>query len=569
MTVGYVGDEKATAETLDSEGWLKTGDICYFDSQGFLYIVDRLKELIKYKAYQVPPAELEHLLVSHPQIADAAVIPYPDEEAGQIPMAYVVRITGSNITEAQVMDFIAKQVAPYKKIRRVAFINSIPKSPAGKILRKELVNLFVGSSRLSEEGQSSRKNGVLWKKIGGGMAPRDVRTYKEVLIQNIKNPCPTEDTSKLKEINTDRDEVPRVEHVVQAKLEFHDIDTLPRYTTLKKQKIWVSLFGVPLELWNEDFFSAISNKWGVFVRLDNETTSRVRFDVARVLVGVSRLGDIPSSVLVDVRGSRSVVRITTEAFEDDRSWIDADAPDFLHNKDFGNIPIEPHSAINEFKNRDQSVDFGNLDTSHQNVPAADVVAHLENPTEVEGQVALGDGLTAIQQISNIGSGHFLGPTENGPLIEVPITTLPEPSNLSLGQSDSSNNMVLDNSGLVSVKLKYVRLGSGDSIPNFRTNFDCIRQWASFNSSSEKVMVNSQRRYKRVGKRGRFISSPSLGPLRFVAQNSGELDRASEEDENLIAKETLGVCNAAGLIFAASKRDIIERFKLVGDAGEAS
>ncbi|XVF11566.1 hypothetical protein REPUB_Repub08aG0038800 [Reevesia pubescens] len=135
---GYVGDDKATAETLDSEGWLKTGDICYFDSEGFLYIVDRLKELIKYKAYQVPPAELEHLLHSHPEIADAALIPYPDEEAGQIPMAYVVRNPGSSITEAQVMDFIAKQVAPYKKIRRVAFINSIPKNPAGKILRREL-----------------------------------------------------------------------------------------------------------------------------------------------------------------------------------------------------------------------------------------------------------------------------------------------------------------------------------------------------------------------------------------------------------------------------------------------
>ncbi|PPD76683.1 hypothetical protein GOBAR_DD26387 [Gossypium barbadense] len=106
---GYVGDEKATAETLDSEGWLKTGDICYFDSEGFLYVVDRLKELIKYKAYQVPPAELEHLLLSHPEIVDAAVIPYPNEEAGQIPMAYVVRNPGSNITEAQVMDFIAKQ----------------------------------------------------------------------------------------------------------------------------------------------------------------------------------------------------------------------------------------------------------------------------------------------------------------------------------------------------------------------------------------------------------------------------------------------------------------------------
>ncbi|KAK8478687.1 hypothetical protein V6N13_040465 [Hibiscus sabdariffa] len=147
---GYVGNEKATAETVDSEGWLKTGDICYFDSEGFLYIVDRLKELIKYKAYQVPPAELEHLLHSHPEIADAAVIPYPDEEAGQIPMAYVVRKPASSITEAQVIDYIAKQVAPYKKIRRVAFIDSIPKSAAGKILRRELINhsLSGGLSKL-------------------------------------------------------------------------------------------------------------------------------------------------------------------------------------------------------------------------------------------------------------------------------------------------------------------------------------------------------------------------------------------------------------------------------------
>ncbi|KAK3439790.1 hypothetical protein EUGRSUZ_B00139 [Eucalyptus grandis] len=140
---GYVGDDKATAETIDSNGWLRTGDLCYIDSKGFLFIVDRLKELIKYKGYQVPPAELEHLLHSNPDIADAAVIPYPDEEAGQIPMAFVVRKPGSNITESQVMDFIAKQVAPYKKIRRVAFISSIPKSPAGKILRRELVNLAM------------------------------------------------------------------------------------------------------------------------------------------------------------------------------------------------------------------------------------------------------------------------------------------------------------------------------------------------------------------------------------------------------------------------------------------
>ena len=143
---GYVGDDKATAETLDSEGWLKTGDLCYFDSQGLLFIVSRLKELIKYKAFQVPPAELEHLLLSIPEIVDAAVIPYPDEDVGQIPMAFVVRKLESNITESQIIEFIAKQVAPYKQIRRFAFINSIPRSHAGKILRRELVDRALSAN---------------------------------------------------------------------------------------------------------------------------------------------------------------------------------------------------------------------------------------------------------------------------------------------------------------------------------------------------------------------------------------------------------------------------------------
>ncbi|XP_071733939.1 4-coumarate--CoA ligase-like 9 [Rutidosis leptorrhynchoides] len=146
---GYVRNNEATAATLDSEGWLKTGDLCYFDSDGFLYIVDRLKELIKYKAYQVPPAELERYLLSIPEVADAAVIPYPDEEAGQIPMAYIVTRPGIKINGAQIMEIIAKQVSPYKKIRRVAFINTIPKTPAGKILRRELVKhaLSAASSK--------------------------------------------------------------------------------------------------------------------------------------------------------------------------------------------------------------------------------------------------------------------------------------------------------------------------------------------------------------------------------------------------------------------------------------
>ncbi|XXG89094.1 hypothetical protein AAC387_Pa12g1179 [Persea americana] len=142
---GYIGDEAATALTINSGGWLKTGDLCYIDDDGFLFVVDRLKELIKYKGYQVPPAELEHLLLSHPEIIDAAVIPYPEEEAGQVPMAFVVRQPQSTLSEAEVIDFVAKQVAPYKKIRRVSFPISIPRNPSGKILRKDLIKLATPS----------------------------------------------------------------------------------------------------------------------------------------------------------------------------------------------------------------------------------------------------------------------------------------------------------------------------------------------------------------------------------------------------------------------------------------
>ncbi|OVA17556.1 AMP-dependent synthetase/ligase [Macleaya cordata] len=142
---GYVGEEEATTAILDSDGWLRTGDLCYIDNDGFLFVIDRLKELIKYKGYQVPPAELEELLQSNPDILDAAVIPYPNEEVGEVPMAFVVRRPRSSIDESQVMDFIAKQVAPYKKIRKVAFIDSIPKNAPGKILRKELIRLALSS----------------------------------------------------------------------------------------------------------------------------------------------------------------------------------------------------------------------------------------------------------------------------------------------------------------------------------------------------------------------------------------------------------------------------------------
>ncbi|TVU25676.1 hypothetical protein EJB05_28181, partial [Eragrostis curvula] len=150
VMTGYVGDDEANATAFDSEGWLKTGDLCYIDQDGFLFVVDRLKELIKYKGYQVPPAELELVLQSLPEVVDAAVMPYPHEEAGQIPIALVVRQPGSKVTEAQVMDHVAERVAPYKKIRKVLFVESIPKSPAGKILRRQLMNSlqFGAVSRL-------------------------------------------------------------------------------------------------------------------------------------------------------------------------------------------------------------------------------------------------------------------------------------------------------------------------------------------------------------------------------------------------------------------------------------
>ncbi|CAL0317391.1 unnamed protein product [Lupinus luteus] len=144
---GYAGDPEATSATL-VDGWLRTGDLCYFDDEGFMYVVDRLKELIKYKGYQVAPAELEQLLLTHPEIDDAAVIPYPGEEAGEVPMAFVVRQPQSSVGETEIIDFVAKQVAPYKKIRRVAFIESIPKNAAGKILRKDLNKIALHKSKL-------------------------------------------------------------------------------------------------------------------------------------------------------------------------------------------------------------------------------------------------------------------------------------------------------------------------------------------------------------------------------------------------------------------------------------
>ena len=135
---GYWNQQKATEQAMPGDGWMRTGDIGYFDADGCVFIVDRLKEFIKYKAYQVAPAELEDILQSHPGVQDAAVIGAPDQEVGEIPMAFVVRKASAALDASELMQYVAARVAPYKKIRAVEFIDQIPKSPAGKTLRRVL-----------------------------------------------------------------------------------------------------------------------------------------------------------------------------------------------------------------------------------------------------------------------------------------------------------------------------------------------------------------------------------------------------------------------------------------------
>lgn len=139
---GYHNNKVATAETVTPDGWLKTGDIGHYDENHDFYITDRLKELIKVKGYQVAPAELEALIRDHQDVADAAVIGIPHPTAGESPKAFVVR-KNPNLTESQVKEFISNQVADYKRIGSVEFVDSIPKNATGKILRRELRKLYV------------------------------------------------------------------------------------------------------------------------------------------------------------------------------------------------------------------------------------------------------------------------------------------------------------------------------------------------------------------------------------------------------------------------------------------
>jgi acyl-CoA synthetase (AMP-forming)/AMP-acid ligase II len=135
---GYLNNPQATAAMIEPDGWLHTGDLGHLDAEGHLYVVDRLKELIKYKGFQVPPAELEAVLLRHPDVTDAAVVGLPDEEAGEIPVGYITLRPGASASREEIMQFAAAQVASYKQIRRLEVVEAIPKSASGKILRRVL-----------------------------------------------------------------------------------------------------------------------------------------------------------------------------------------------------------------------------------------------------------------------------------------------------------------------------------------------------------------------------------------------------------------------------------------------
>lgn len=136
---GYLGRPDETAAMIDQDGWLRTGDVGYVDGAGWTFVVDRVKELIKYKGFQVAPAELEALLLTHPGIADAAVVGEYNDDNNEVPHAYVVRQQSApDLSESEVLMYVAERVAPYKRVRVVTFIDAVPRAASGKILRREL-----------------------------------------------------------------------------------------------------------------------------------------------------------------------------------------------------------------------------------------------------------------------------------------------------------------------------------------------------------------------------------------------------------------------------------------------
>lgn len=143
---GYINDDNATKNAIDSAGWLHTGDVGYYDEDQHFFVVDRLKELIKYNAHQVAPAEIEALLLSNPKVKDCCVIGIPDERAGELPFAYVVKQPNVRLTAKEIVQFVADNAGKLKWLRGGAkIIDEIPRNATGKLLRRKLREMYKNS----------------------------------------------------------------------------------------------------------------------------------------------------------------------------------------------------------------------------------------------------------------------------------------------------------------------------------------------------------------------------------------------------------------------------------------
>ncbi|KAH0818691.1 hypothetical protein GEV33_004100 [Tenebrio molitor] len=194
---GYYGNDEATRNSFTSDGWLLTGDLGYYDEDNYFYVVDRLKELIKYKGFQVAPAELEAILLNHPNIKDVGVVGVPDEEVGELPLAFVVKDPQSNLTEDDIIKYVAEKVSSQKRLRGgVVFVPAIPKNPSGKILRRELRKLLgqMLKSKLSRSSDFNSSSDHVpnmsdWIKIGTSCRPNHMVDFNcvQVLIYDLSN----------------------------------------------------------------------------------------------------------------------------------------------------------------------------------------------------------------------------------------------------------------------------------------------------------------------------------------------------------------------------------------------